>query len=195
MKRIGLISGMCLVVAAMSVTGCERARSIAGLGKQPPDEFSVVTRAPLSLPPDYGLRPPTPGAQRPQEKTVRNEARQILLRNSNVKPNRSDAIRSAVSSGRFSPGEAAFLSHAGALNADPSIRRTVDQESTALAEATTSVMDKVLFWREVDKPGIIVDPKKESRRLREARAMGDAVNKGKVPTIERKQRGILEGIF
>jgi hypothetical protein len=192
-QKNGLIPVLCLIAAALSVAGCDRARSVIGLDKQAPDEFAVVTRAPLSLPPDYGLRPPTPGAQRPQEQAVRNEARDILLRNSRLTP--SDAVKEAVSSGRFSTGEAAFLARAGALNADPTIRQTVNRESTAIAEATTGMLDKVLFWRKVDEPGVIVDPEKESRRLREARAMGDAVNKGEVPIIERKQRGILEGIF
>ena len=30
--------------------------------KEPPDEFAVVTKAPLVMPPDYNLRPPKPGA-------------------------------------------------------------------------------------------------------------------------------------
>ena len=33
-----------------------------GPGQAPPDEFQVVRRAPLILPPDYSLRPPEPGA-------------------------------------------------------------------------------------------------------------------------------------
>ena len=33
------------------LTGCSSARDIVGLSKQSPDEFEVVTRAPLSLPP------------------------------------------------------------------------------------------------------------------------------------------------
>ena len=35
------------------------------MGKRSPDEFAVVRRAPLILPPDYGLRPPRPGETGP----------------------------------------------------------------------------------------------------------------------------------
>ena len=49
------------------LTGCSSARDIVGLSKQSPDEFEVVTRAPLSLPPDYGLRVPVPNISRNQE--------------------------------------------------------------------------------------------------------------------------------
>lgn len=193
MKRNGIIRILCVVAIGSSLPACEGARNAFGLDKQAPDEFAVVTRAPLSMPPDYGLRPPTPGAERPQEKTVRNEAREILL--GNARGSSDDAARAAVASGRYSPGEAALLSRAGALNVDPTIRQMVNRESAAVAEASAGMLDKVLFWREPEPPGTIVDPEKEAQRLREARAMGDAVNKGDVPTIERKERGILEGIF
>ena len=36
-----------------------------------PDEFAVESRAPLTVPPDFDLRPPEPGAPRPQEKTAK----------------------------------------------------------------------------------------------------------------------------
>ena len=54
------------IVGALIVTGCDGAREAIGIGKQSPDEFAIVTRAPLSMPPDYGLRPPQPGVDRPQ---------------------------------------------------------------------------------------------------------------------------------
>ena len=193
MKRIASSGILCLAAGALLLTGCEKARTAIGLDKQAPDEFSVVTRAPLSLPPDYGLRPPEPGSKRPQERTVQTEARQALLRNSRT--SLADAVRSESASGRVSRGEAAVLARAGALNSDPSIRRKVNQESKAIAEADESLLDKVIFWQEAPKPGSILDADKEARRIREARALGKAVNKGKVPVIERKKKGILEGIF
>jgi len=47
---------------AVSVAGCDTIRQAAGQDKQSPDEFAVVTKAPLVIPPDYNLRPPTAGA-------------------------------------------------------------------------------------------------------------------------------------
>ena len=43
-----------------------------------PDEFAVESRAPLTIPPDFALRPPQPGAPRPQETTAAERARKVI---------------------------------------------------------------------------------------------------------------------
>jgi len=52
---------VCLGIAALgllSVVSCGSAtKEKLGLSKKAPDEFMVVPRAPLSLPPEYDLRP------------------------------------------------------------------------------------------------------------------------------------------
>jgi hypothetical protein len=179
-----------LIIGVLGLSGCENAKEVIGLTKQAPDEFAIVTRAPLSIPPQYGLRPPKPGAARPQETTPTSKARSILLRNSGQK-----GQADATASGKFSSGEAAFLKRAGALNPDPSIRQQVNIESSALADADKSVLRKVIFWQKPEEPGKIIDARKESRRIRQVKAQGDSITKGEVPVITRKQKGWLEGIF
>src|SRR5687767_10455914 len=68
-----------MLVAGLAASGCDNARKAMGFDKNTPDEFKIVNRAPLSLPPDYALRPPQPGASRPQEQTVPEQARQALI--------------------------------------------------------------------------------------------------------------------
>ncbi len=43
-----------------------------------PDEFAVESRAPLTIPPEFNLRPPQPGAPRPQEATAADKARKVI---------------------------------------------------------------------------------------------------------------------
>lgn len=66
--KIALLGGL-----ALGVSGCESTRETFGLNKQSPDEFAVVSRAPLSLPPDFTLRVPEPGAprRRPDQRPIR----------------------------------------------------------------------------------------------------------------------------
>jgi hypothetical protein len=174
---------------AASLVGCEQTREAFGLKKSAPDEFAVVTRAPLAIPPDYGLRPPTPGVQRPQERTTANEAQNILLQKAGGKT--TDATEGAT----LSRGEIALLGKAGAQNADPSIRDKVARESAVLAESDEKFLAKLIFWQEKEPPGVVVDPASESRRLRENSALGDTPVKGTTPVIKRKQKGFLEGLF
>jgi len=183
-----------LVVGLVLLTGCEKTREAIGLEKQVPDEFAVVTRAPLSIPPEFRLRVPVPGAQRPQEAAPRDKARDILVGRP-AGPAPAAGPVAGTPSGRLSAGEMALLKRAGAASPDHSIRQTVDRESSALAEADKSVFDKVVFWREPLPPGQVVDAEREARRLREATALGNPPNKGEVPVIERRERGLLEGLF
>jgi hypothetical protein len=57
-----LVSLTAIAGLALSLTACETVRTAVGANKQPPDEFAVVTKAPLIIPPDYNLKPPKPGA-------------------------------------------------------------------------------------------------------------------------------------
>ncbi len=177
------------IVMIASLGGCESTRQAFGLAKSAPDEFAVVTNAPLSIPPDFGLRPPTPGAKRLQENSTKAEARQILLQSG------ANGSRANASGKDFSRGEVALLGKAGTKNADPSIRERVSRESSVLVEGDKGFLGRMMFWREEEKPGTVLDAGGESRRLKENAALGDAATKGTTPVIERKEKGFLEGLF
>jgi len=63
---------------ALLLQGCTDLKRSIGLEKTSPDEFAVESRAPLTMPPDFELRPPQPGAARPQEKSSGQQARQVI---------------------------------------------------------------------------------------------------------------------
>jgi len=188
----------CVALATSALAGCESTRETFGFTKQAPDEFAVVTRAPLVVPPDFGLRPPQPGAQRPQEKEIRDQARETVTgRNTGTGGAQVASLAglNPASGPPRSEGERALLNKAGALDADPAIRRTVDRESTLLAEADTDFINRLIFWQETPPAGTVVDPDAETKRIREAMAQGEAPTKGETPTISRRKKGWLEGIF
>jgi hypothetical protein len=168
--------------AALALSGCEQAKQALGQSKQPPDEFAVFQRAPLSVPPDFGLRPPAPGSERPQAVNPRDQARAALGRAS-TQPTSAD----------LSAGERSILNLTGANQADPMIRARVNNETRDLeAENTGSLTDKLLFWRKPGEFGTAVDPAQEQKRIREAQASGTPVNEGEMPMIKQRQRGLLE---
>jgi hypothetical protein len=66
--------------AGMLLSACSGGGWKQALGIEPtsPDEFAVESRAPLTIPPDFNLRPPEPGAARPQETSVASKAQGVV---------------------------------------------------------------------------------------------------------------------
>jgi hypothetical protein len=60
------------------LSGCSDFRVALGMDRVGPDEFAVESRAPLTIPPDFDLRPPQPGAPRPQDVTSAERARRVI---------------------------------------------------------------------------------------------------------------------
>ena len=161
-----------------------------GMGKNAPDEFAVVTKAPLVIPPDYSLRPPEPGAPRPQEASLSPSATaQEALIGGNG--------QSAPAAETMSPGEKALLANAGADKADPRIRQVVNAESRSLVERDDSFVDDVLFWKDGSTPPAepMVNAPEEAKRIRANTAEGKPATEGETPTVEPEEKGILEDIF
>jgi len=125
------------LVLATGLAGCQSAGKAMGMSKVTPDEFRVVTKAPLVVPPDFALRPPSPGEPRPQELQPDSAARTALLGNREAQT-RSD-------------GEKILVAKAGAEKADPLIRYVVDDEFGDVAHKDKGFADRVMFWRD-DKP-------------------------------------------
>ena len=187
-RRLALAAS---IVAVFAVTGCENVREQFGLAKSPPDEFKVVSRAPLTLPPNFALRPPQPGIARPQEGSPRDQARRTVFRLEDSNPQGVDQV--IPDDGR-SQGERALLMQAGAAEAEPNIRQIVNAETRTIAEEDESLINSLVFWRGDELPGTVVDAGEESRRLREAQALGEPVTGANAPTIERREKALFEGI-
>lgn len=135
-KRVAAVSAL-TVVAAIGLAGCTSTKKALGMDKVVPDEFRVVSKAPLVVPPDYSLRPPAPGEPRPQELQPESAARAALIGQSNA-------------AGR-SEGEKLLVARAGSDKADPLIRFVVDDENGDLAHKDGSFASKVMFWKKGQK--------------------------------------------
>jgi Protein of unknown function (DUF3035) len=67
-----------LAFLTTSLSGCSDFKKVIGIEKTSPDEFAVESRAPLTIPPDFDLRPPAPGSGRPQEVSAANKAKTAI---------------------------------------------------------------------------------------------------------------------
>jgi len=182
-----------LIVAGMSLLGgCSEVRQAIGVEKTSPDEFEIRVRKPLSMPREYGLAAPQPGAKRPQATESRDAARQIVL---DSDKSRNGNRRAQAQIRGVSQAEAALLAKMGGTSIDSDIRRRVDSESAMIAENNKSFVNSIMFWKEDEPPGTVVDPNKEARRIQENAALGKKAQTGKTPIIERKKEGLFSSSF
>lgn len=220
LQRFLIIGGVALATAA-----CSNVRDDLGLAKKAPDEFAVVRNAPLSLPPNFNLRPPKPGEigegraeQRDQARTVltgraqpRSQATPANVALTSAQPAAQPASYSFIAGrverplgdigehvfaarptagGGAAPGlalgrgEQALLARLDADDVDPDIRRRVDQESKVLAADDRNIVERMMFWRELAAPGVVVDAGAEASRINENSALGKPVTEGETPQVE-----------
>lgn len=121
MRKFVLISAG--VATASLLAGCGH----RGYDRDRPDEFAVARQAPLVIPPDFSLVPPTPGAARVQSTTGQAQTLDALFG--------GNAGRSA--------GEAATVDEAGARVADPGIRSEVGDPGTNVVDKGQTTRDIV----------------------------------------------------
>lgn len=169
-----------VAAACVAVTGCGSGfRQALGVEKVAPDEFRVVTSAPLVLPPDYALRPPRPGDPRPQELRPDGQARA--------------AVFGQDVGGQATAGERALVSRAGADAIDPAIRAQVDLEGAALVRKPEGFADQVIGFQGAAAPAPAALT--EEQRLANAEVVRRATG-GATVVIERREgeRSKLPGL-
>jgi hypothetical protein len=173
-------------LALLTLTGCsgDVERSL-GLTRDAPDEFTVETRAPLSMPPNLDLQPPQPGARRPQEMTAQQAAEAALA---------PGAALGAPPPGPDTNGQEALIAAAGGP-APADVRQKLAAEQH-LDQPRQGLTASLMFWKSPPQPGEPLDPAAESRRLREDTALGQPATVGDTPIIqEKKSSGGFLGIF
>jgi hypothetical protein len=130
---------LALSLCATALSACESLRNAAGLQKKSPDEFAVTTKAPLVIPPDFNLRPPTPGAPPSNTRDPSTNAETALFGSADPQTV-ANGMR-----GNYTPGEKLLLANAKAQNSDPAIRARLNADQRAAVQnADRSFTDRIL---------------------------------------------------
>jgi len=118
------------LLAVTIVSGCSQIQSITGKGKNPPDEFAVVERPSLVIPPNYNLAPPIPGEPSPQDLASAPDTLRALF------PDRENVVP------QISDGEAVLLRN---IEAAPlsEVRSEVGDLGTEVVEKGT-LLDEIM---------------------------------------------------
>ncbi|HUJ02515.1 MAG TPA: DUF3035 domain-containing protein [Rhizomicrobium sp.] len=133
MRMLLAMSGM-----AMALAGCSTVSDVIGTGKDAPDEFAIVTKQPLVIPPDFNLHPPRPGAAPTNQLSPTDSAQAALF---------SDDPGQVASTihGDYSDGEKMLLARAGAADATDSIRQLIAADNKRFEAADSDFTSSLLF--------------------------------------------------
>lgn len=150
-------------VLVTAVAGCDTTvQEQLGLGKRAPDEFQVVRRAPLVVPPDYALRPPgeagaSVAAAQPDPAA---EARDLLTGS-------GEGGGGAAVPGSLSEGERALVA-ASPVAAEPGIRDRVVADAGELTRIDRRLFLFIFDFQkgQFEQSDQVLDPAAEAARLR-----------------------------
>ena len=157
MQKRRLFSMMIVLVIVFGTTACSDYRRAIGTEKSTPDEFQVVVRPPLSLPPEFTKRPDaTTTDLGVDEKSSRNLMNNLFER------------RNITASGYDELFELSSI--------EPDIRVKVDQETTGIIFERRLPIN-VIFGGLPDV-GPILDQMAEDRRIRKNLMQKRAINEG-----------------
>jgi hypothetical protein len=191
---------MALGGLAVLLVGCQSIREAAGITKEPPDEFAVVTKAPLVIPPEFNLKPPKPGASPSNQVSPTASAQEALYGDD---PN----VIAAGMPKTYSDAEKAFLIKTGAATAEHSVRQQIEAENKQMEPSDETFTDKVLFRGPEPDQGNPVDADAEVQRISDAKAQGkpspapaadqpaSEKKPDDAPTIKKDDSGWLDGIL
>lgn len=195
----------CLLVLPLLLTACDNGgmRESLGLTRDAPDEFTVVSRPPLSLPPDFTLRPPRPG-EPPRGTTPDAQARSLLTGkpvsttptdvNKLESPTVDTAVTPVIASDAMTGGASSILKRAGADNADESIRDKLGVDATTPRDnSDAKTLLEQISGKDKSEP--TVDAKKEAERIRGGKDTGKPITEGETPNEEMKKKSLIDRIF
>tara|TARA_R110002095_G_scaffold215483_1_gene209846 strand:- start:2000 stop:2473 length:474 start_codon:yes stop_codon:yes gene_type:complete len=146
-----------LIGLALSTTGCEQTRQALGLKRTQVDEFQVADRDPLSVPPDYKLRPPLPNAPAPAEVAPSERAKEALLGDQAANTTRSAAEKNLL---------AQASTQGSRQGKDSTIREKLAQDSVLSKDTEKAPGEALAFWKDKSsqKIGDVIDPIAENKR-------------------------------
>jgi len=170
-----------LTASSAMMVGCTSTSRALGITKEAPNEFNILTKAPLVVPPEYNLRPPRVGESSAENNYSQQAAREALVGD--------------VDAAEPSRGEVVLMTKAGVGRANQEIRVEIDGQNS-VERKTEGFASRVLFWKNgqiVDEKGVIVplDAEQEAKRMRSINA---ATGGGQVEITKRPGGPKLPGL-
>jgi hypothetical protein len=182
------VSTLLACAAVLALGACSTFKSLtepADAGTQDQTFADSVRRPPLTLPPDYNLRPPAASGVGATDISASQQARQSVFGLDQEKPGANVQRKAGLSL-----GESALLQHAGAGDISPNIRTDVDRQTQQLDSGNKAFTENLLNSNGQSQAGTTT-PQKPQGWLSSIFNS----NTDQKPTIERTNGGIFGDLF
>jgi hypothetical protein len=206
-----LTASMVVLSACSSTT----VKDTLGITRKAPDEFRVVSRPPLYVPPEFNLQPPTNGVESASVIPADKQAQKLVLSAGKTSKKSDDgevfnlkqggvdtavipvssAPLSKVGSEKISSSEQQFLKNIGAEKSDPKVRDALTQQVIEKQEKQEDASWWDIFSATREKKDPLVNSKEEAARIKANKGAGKPVTEGATPEVKDTDRGILRDWF
>lgn len=156
---MGCLMGALVVLSACSGEDVSRA---FGIKRDMPDEYTVTTRSPLSMPPSDSLLLPDSNAGRPAGQSIRQQTLEIL--SPDVALERNQDVPSA--------GQSELVTQATQSAGENRQHELVTDQG---------FVDQIMFWKSGKPADLAVDGAAENKRLHNNLSLGVSPDQGATP--------------
>lgn len=177
-----------VIMAAMAITACDAdTRRAVGISKTKPDEFKVLSRPSLAVPPEFRLDPPQ-DTNKPNYTLIRTKAKEELLGDKNTSKQAG-----------LSKGEQVLLGKTK-VDDNPDIRSIIEEENRPI-EALIEEDEEKGFLDTLIDPIIgtteepLVDADAEQARIDQNKAEGKPITEGETPVKEPEEKSVLRQLI
>lgn len=202
MKRFYAVTLMASLLG-LSACSSDSVQETLGLDRNAPDEFRVVSRPPLAVPPEFNLRPPGDVSGAAPSVLPASDRAKSLIRNGedglySLPDGSTPTARPVqlITQPKQNSAEAQFLKNAGADRADSNVRKALTEEKVVhqLQKEEEGWWDSLWSWTEDDSQPVI-DAQGEAERIQTNREQGKPVNEGEVVDSDNAERSTWDRIF
>jgi hypothetical protein len=204
------ITKLLITCSLITLSACSSStvKDTLGINRKAPDEFRVVSRPPLYIPPQFNLRPPSSSAESPTIIPADKQAKSLVLdgkpANNNgaevfsLKQGNNDTAVTPVTSSPLSKSvkntgsksDQQFLKNIGAEKSDPKVRDELVEQAIVKQEK----IDDSPWWDifpSNEKKEPLVNSKAEADRIKTNKETGKSVTEGDTPEVKSGDRGWL----
>lgn len=186
-----LLAGLACALLMGCGSGADLKETL-GLNRQGPDEYRVVPRPPLNVPPEFNLRPPGQESTYVSGKPAQDRAHEAVLGTAPASPATAPTAVTPVTATTLPSGaDGQFLADAGAGKADPQIRQQLQGDIT---NGTAAKDPNYLFGGKKEGDSV-VDATKEADRLKQDKQQNLPPTTGDTPVVQPQDKGLLGDIF